>query len=89
MPKEPADDKFNALGLWVAQQRALRTRGTLSSARTAALDSIGFVWNVNDAKWQQHVQELAAYKAAHGNVNIPSRGAGGALGLWLCKVREL
>jgi hypothetical protein len=90
VPKEPADDKFNALGRWVAQQRFLRksTHGTLSSARIAALDAIGFVWNVNDAQWQQHLQELAAHKAAYGHVNIPSRGAGGALGLWLCKVRE-
>ena len=38
------------LGQWVEDQRKFRKRGTLSKKRIVKLDSLGFVWDVKEAK---------------------------------------
>jgi hypothetical protein len=59
------------LGWWVGQQRALRTRGTLSSMRKARLDEIGFVWAPRPP-WDTMFGELKRYKDEHGHCNVPA-----------------
>jgi hypothetical protein len=40
------------LGLWVSNQRLDQSRSKLSDERRKRLDELGFVWNQNDAIWE-------------------------------------
>jgi hypothetical protein len=75
-----------SLGFFVQRQRMLKKKGKLPAALVAELDAIRFVWDVNQAHWQQRIDELAAYAAAHGNVNVPKRHA--SVGAWLVEQRS-
>jgi hypothetical protein len=66
------------LGRWVSTQRTLTRkldRGELShgltAARAARLTALGFVWDQNEAEWEAQLVRLIAYKAAHGDCNVP------------------
>ena len=51
------------LGYWVNNQRT--KRGELSPERVALLDDIGFVWNMQDKRWEEQLAELANFKKQH------------------------
>ena len=63
----------------------------LSSALTAErirrLDDLGFTWQVRPepaTTWNKRLQELRAYRAAHGSCNVPQRyQANLPLGTWV------
>ncbi len=57
------------LGAWVGKQRARHAR--LSADRVAKLESIGFLWNFRDAKWEEMFSTLVTYERAHGTCNVP------------------
>jgi hypothetical protein len=74
------------LASWVNSQRARKRkldRGKPSHGMTvewaARLEALGFVWegpnasisHPDDAKWEAQLARLAAYKAAHGDCNVP------------------
>jgi hypothetical protein len=79
------------LGTWVSNQRALKRkldRGEhsfgMTAERAARLTALGLVWNPGhdpssapqrDAKWEAQLARLAAYKAVHGDCNVPDRWA--------------
>merc|ERR1712028_334889 len=79
----PADPQ---LGNWVSLQRSYyNTNKTLLTAeRLAQLDSIGFVWNVLDAKWTKLYERLVAYKEQYGSTCVPQPyKADPQLGVWV------
>lgn len=47
-----------SLSNWVAFQRRKASQNTLSKEREAKLDDIGFVWNLEDYKWEEKYQEF-------------------------------
>ena len=67
-----------ALARWVKRQRyqyRLKQEGkpsTMSDERIAALEKIGFVWDSHGSTWDERLNELEAFKAKHGNCNVPS-----------------
>ena len=72
----PLDAK-TALGRWVASLRTQKSnlrKGyhslDLSEERLKVLNSIGFVWDLqqfdSDSRWKRQFEELAAFKAEHG-----------------------
>lgn len=52
------------LGDWVHQMRAARKRGTLLPSQEAALDALGFAWEVDvvTAKWYHNLHAARHYK---------------------------
>lgn len=90
------------LGNWVDNQRQLyrmrqeaEERGESKSTefitdeRIDKLNSIGFVWNVNDHQWNLRFEELKQYISENGNscvpgIYIPNE----SLGLWVAKQRR-
>lgn len=48
---------------------------SLNEERVAELESIGFVWNVNDYKWNRRYAELEAFKVMNGHLRIPSKNS--------------
>ncbi|KAJ0396689.1 hypothetical protein P43SY_006474 [Pythium insidiosum] len=58
------------LGLQVAKLR--RDQDLLSAAHVDALNAIGFVWNVRDAKWHEYFMPgLRLFKELHGHADVP------------------
>jgi hypothetical protein len=83
------------LGRWVKDQRALKrkldhgepSRG-MTAARAARLTALGLVWDQD--MWEVQLARMAAYKAAHGDCNVPKRWAEDPrLGTWVNTQRHL
>lgn len=75
------------LGRWVARQRELHKREELEPAREHALNRLGIVWDTAETQWELRIQQLVAYRAAHGTACVPI--ADGELGAWTAKQRQL
>ena len=77
------------LGAWVTYQRVLKRRGKLSHERFARLDALGFNWDPYGSAWEEIFDQLVAYKAKHGDCNVP-RGYGPdpQLGTWVQNQRQ-
>ena len=76
----PQDHCF--LGEWVHTQR--QRRG-MTDEREARLNSIGFVWNADDAAWEAKYRLLVEYKNQHSHVNVHRDSP---LGEWVNNQRQ-
>ena len=101
VPKRYGEDK-PALGSWVNEQRQQKKkldRGEpskgMTAARVAKLEALGFVWegskaHPNEAQWEAQLARLTAYRATHGDCNVPKIYAEDEpLGSWVAKQRTL
>lgn len=62
--------------------------GRLTDDRIQRLEAIGFVWSLRD-DWIKHYEELKAYKAEHGDCNVPARyNPNRKLGIWVSAQRQ-
>eukprot|EP00980_Cylindrotheca_fusiformis_P011773 scaffold2811_cov102-Cylindrotheca_fusiformis.AAC.6 len=86
--------KDPVLARWVKRQRyqyKLLRSGSKSSnmtpRRIQLLESIGFVWELRVAIWNQRFQELVAFKEANGHFNVPASNQ--KLSIWVkCQRRQ-
>ena len=73
------DKDLTSLGRWVANQRVFYKMhqegkpGHIKPHRIETLETVGFVWNVNDMIWENKLQELIKYKDENGTCDIPSK----------------
>ncbi|KAL3775199.1 hypothetical protein ACHAWO_003815 [Cyclotella atomus] len=72
------------LGPWVMHQRSDRT--TMSQNRIEKLDSIGFIWDVNEHDWNENYKQLMEYQRKNGNCKVPIIRP---LGQWIHKQMKL
>ena len=87
--KYVADSNNKCLGLLVQTVRSqykLRKNNFkknifLDDRRIAALNTIGFTWDVREDYWEKRFQELKEYKEKHGDCNVPT--AKSDLGRWV------
>ncbi len=82
---EDPEDGF-PLGRWVLKQRNSYSRGRLDQERADRLASIpGWVWDTNDARWDEGFHELAGYAKMTGNTRVHPRQRHGGfpLGQWV------
>jgi superfamily II DNA or RNA helicase len=80
------------LGAWVNLQRALRNKGKLRPDLADRLGALpGWVWSVNDAKWEEGFGQLLDYVEVHGTALVPARlrHNGYPLGSWVPKQRDI
>jgi superfamily II DNA or RNA helicase len=74
------------LGRWVGKQRTAYNKGKLSKERIELLDSQNFVWDVEEADWQQNFAALEEYVRENNGALVPAihkTTAGIALGSWV------
>ena len=80
-----------ALGHWVANIRKAKKRGQLAAERCRSLDALAFCWVLRPpvpTVWEQRINELKAFKNAHGHCNVPMRyPPNPALGRWVTNTR--
>jgi superfamily II DNA or RNA helicase len=79
-------DTSNKLWVWVRIQRQSGSKGVLSKDRLQRLVEIGFNWDPRASNWDEMFNELLAYKAQHGDVNVPDEWPT-PLGTWVGKQR--
>ncbi len=61
------------VGGWLTHQRVLYREGRLEPERVALLEQLGVTWSPGDTRWEEQYQELLAFKAARGHVDVPQR----------------
>jgi hypothetical protein len=91
VPKHWAEDP--RLGTWVNKQRKLKrnldrgeTSEGMTAERAARLTALGLVWDAGKAQWEAQLARLGAYKAVHGDCNVP-QAEDPWLGTWVSKQR--
>jgi superfamily II DNA or RNA helicase len=72
------------LGAWLSQQKLYFNSGKLPASRLEKLNSISNLFENRKPKtdWDERFNELVAYKAGHGNLDVPRNWPTG-LGIWL------
>jgi hypothetical protein len=68
--------KYKELSAWVRHQRYLYHKGGLSESRISLLDSIGFEWTAEEARWNRMYEELLLFHQQNGHARIPVKNAG-------------
>ncbi|RHZ02925.1 hypothetical protein DYB31_004984 [Aphanomyces astaci] len=72
----PSSDKYplalQGIRFPVSELRKEKREGRLDADIVAALDAIGFVWNVDQFQWSQTQLALTKYKELHGNLLVQS-----------------
>ena len=74
------------LGIWVNNQRKSYREGQLPQERIERLESIGFVWELQDEMWLLQFDKLEQYKNEHGDCNVPQSHS--TLGNWASNQRQ-
>ncbi|MDC3069748.1 Helicase associated domain protein, partial [Prochlorococcus sp. AH-736-D21] len=73
------------LGTWVSSQRKSKSSGTINNKKVELLESIGFMWNVNDAEWKDTYTKLKKYLDKNENSYPPSNSP---LGIKISSLRK-
>lgn len=85
------DNQERRYGVWLSVSRTSAAKGTLSAARTSALDAAIPLWNVGKKEiWHQNLDKAVAYVDAHGH--IPAQrdaGEAGVIGSWVMAQKRL
>jgi len=79
------------LGAWVNIQRSAYSKGTLSKECKQRLKGLGFVWDSQNAEWDENCGRLVKYKEEHGNCLVPWKFEmkdGMKLGHWVTTQRK-
>lgn len=65
-PDKSDNEDTDKLLSWIYEQRKAKNKGTLSQDKIKLLDSIGFVWNSVQAKWNKMFDTVWEYIAENG-----------------------
>ncbi|MBF0270979.1 MAG: helicase associated domain-containing protein [Magnetococcales bacterium] len=65
-PEDPA------LGEWTLRQRHLKKKEKLAAERNARLEAAGFIWDPEEAAWEEFFQLFLRFKGVRGHGKIPS-----------------
>jgi len=83
VPRRYGDEDLQ-LGNWVNLQRSTYKKKEMPVERINLLESVGFVWDANDASWTEKYERLVAFKEKYNHVRVPSRyEADRELGRWV------
>ncbi len=72
-------------GAWVSTQRVVYKEKKLAKDKISRLESIGFVWDVIEEKWEKWFSQLSEFKQKEGHCRVPHEHEG--LGRWVTKQR--
>ena len=78
------------LGEWARNQRS--TKRIIDSEKIKRLDEVGFIWNLKEARWNNNLNDLIAYKKDNGHCRVPityKTAAGNTLGTWVRTQRQM
>ena len=76
---------------WLNRMRMQHRLGLLSDEAEAALNKLGIVWDCVESSWSERLEQMRAYYAEHGELNIPGTYVtkdGFHLGRWYCEMKR-
>ena len=81
------------LGRWVSKLRERKKHGELAQDRVLLLDALGFCWVRKrlgvPVSWEQHINDLKAFKKKHGHCNVPWQyQPNPSLANWVANIRK-
>jgi len=91
LPTTVAAEGAFALGQWIASQRRTYKGGGLTWEQLNALEGLGMIWDPAEAKTEEGIRELKAFKREHGHCLVPGKFTmpdGFKLGAWVLMCRE-
>ncbi|MBF0446603.1 MAG: helicase associated domain-containing protein [Magnetococcales bacterium] len=59
------------LALWAEAQRKSEKKATLSEQRIALLDDLGFIWDLEEAAWEERFRLFERFKQIYGHGKVP------------------
>ena len=65
--------EYKELNTWVRHTRYLYNSNRLPENRVELLDSIGFAWTAEDAKWDRLCEELFLFHKENGHCDVPRK----------------
>jgi hypothetical protein len=68
---EIKQEEHPSLYSWVDEQRKAHKAGRLSLERESLLKKIGFVFSLNERRWQENYDKLRAFHTTHGDSRVP------------------
>ena len=74
VPWQPA--KYRTIATWLNEVRRRKRMGLLDRKLIRQLDGLGVVWKPQEQKWETMFANLVAYRAKHGDCNVPRRLVG-------------
>ncbi|MFJ2901951.1 Helicase associated domain protein [Streptomyces sp. NPDC087212] len=76
-PVDYTDAYGYRLGAFIAGQRTAHRRGTLTPDWIAELETLGMIWDENEAAFEGNMTLIEAFHAEHGHLAIPAQDPGG------------
>ncbi|MDC3259133.1 Helicase associated domain protein [Porticoccaceae bacterium] len=79
------------LGSWTVNQRKKWAKNKIDAKHIDYLESLGFVWNINESAWNAGFRELLNYKTLHGDCLVPHTFITSSqfkLGVWVTSQRS-
>ena len=78
------------LGVWVnTQRKSAKAEGQLVPERKRRLDELGFVWSLQNFRWEEMFRQLEEFKKEHGHCRVPWRyKKNPKLGRWVKTQRQ-
>lgn len=78
----PSNFEDRKLKTWIFYLR--KSKNKISSEQIQKLDEIGFIWNLNDAYWEELFLRLISFKEKFGHCDVPRKFKDDLyLGLWI------
>jgi len=82
------DDVEYSLSRWVNEMRRKFNENRLSMEYINRLNKIGFIWNIEDARFEKRVAALKRFHKTHGHFDVPQTGHYKKLGNWVASIRS-
>lgn len=77
------------LGRWVNNQRTLYKRGKLNEYKIEKLNELNFIWDVQEASWNNFIEKFKQFCNEHKHGNVPQRYSKDlSLGTWVSNQRK-
>ena len=95
VPGDYIAENGTALGKWIIAVRNYRRYGTkinyFTPERERMLDDLGMIWDAADHLWARNVEAARAYRAQHGDLEVPQGYIQDGVHLygWLSGLRQL
>lgn len=89
VPKNYVTKSGLKLGVWVGNQRVTAER--ISDSRMSRLNAIGFIWDIEDHRWEEKFSELQRYVKENGDALVPKnydKTNDSKLGQWVSSLRQ-
>ena len=82
------DQEEYSLSRWVNEMRRKYNENRLPMKYISKLNKVGFIWNIEDARFEKRVTALKRFYKTYGHFDVPQSGRTKKLGNWVASIRS-